>query len=276
MPSLRLLSPLIAASAAWTLTLPVSAGSSTNILQTDGAGVTSWVAKPAGTVTSVAQSFTGGLISVGGSPVTSSGTLALTVAGTSGGIPYFSGASTWASSAALAVNALVVGGGAGVAPATVTTGANILTALGVAVGSAGAPVINGGVLGTPSSGTLTNCSGLPIAGIASLGTNVATLMATGGAVANGFATLGGSGKLTAGQVPSAMTGATVYQGAWNANTNSPTIVRVASVFWAITTLYLRLALLRLMVSVLGLLEILSSSMVRFGRKFRSILPLLTP
>ena len=43
------------------------------------------------------------------------GTLALTVAGTSGGIPYFSSASTWATSAALAANAIVIGGGAGVA-----------------------------------------------------------------------------------------------------------------------------------------------------------------
>jgi hypothetical protein len=37
-------------------------------------------------------------------------------------------------------------------------GTNVATALGVAVGSAGAPVVNGGVLGTPSSGTLTNCT----------------------------------------------------------------------------------------------------------------------
>jgi hypothetical protein len=52
------------------------------------------------------------------------------VAGTSGGIPYFSSASTWATSAALAANALVVGGGAGAAPATVTTGTGVVTALG--------------------------------------------------------------------------------------------------------------------------------------------------
>lgn len=83
-----------------------------------------------GTVTSVAQSFTGGLISVSGSPVTTSGTLALTVAGTSGGIPYFSSASTWASSAALVANALVIGGGAGSAPSTITTGTGVVTALG--------------------------------------------------------------------------------------------------------------------------------------------------
>ena len=37
-------------------------------------------------------------------------------------------------------------------------GTNVLTALGTAVGSAGAVVVNGGVLGTPSSGTLTNCT----------------------------------------------------------------------------------------------------------------------
>lgn len=69
-----------------------------------------------GTVTSVAQSFTGGLISVAGSPITTSGTLALTVAGTSGGIPYFSSSSTWASSGALTSGAVVLGGGAGGAP----------------------------------------------------------------------------------------------------------------------------------------------------------------
>lgn len=83
-----------------------------------------------GTVTSVAQSFTGGLISVSGSPITGSGTLALTVAGTSGGVPYFSSASTWASSGALTANAIMIGGGAGAAPSTTSTAAGILTFLG--------------------------------------------------------------------------------------------------------------------------------------------------
>jgi hypothetical protein len=85
--------------------------------------------------------------------------LALTVAGTSGGVPYFSSASTWASSATLAANALVIGGGAGVAPATTTTGTGVVTALGVNTGTAGAFVVNGGALGTPSSGTVTNLTG---------------------------------------------------------------------------------------------------------------------
>ena len=75
-----------------------------------------------GTVTSVAQSFTGGIVSVAGSPVTTSGTLALTVAGTSGGVPYFSSASTWASSGALTQYGVVYGGGAGAAPSATSAG----------------------------------------------------------------------------------------------------------------------------------------------------------
>ncbi len=83
-----------------------------------------WAAPGSGTVSSAGTSFTGGLISVSGSPVTTSGTAALTVAGTSGGIPYFSSASTWASSAALTANLPVLGGGAGVAPSVGTVTGN--------------------------------------------------------------------------------------------------------------------------------------------------------
>lgn len=141
-------------------------------------GVTSAIqtqlnAKGSGTVTSV--SFTGGLISV----ATATTTPALTVAGISGGIPYFSSTSTWASSALLAANAIMIGGGAGAAPATTATGTGVLTALGINVGSAGAFVTFNGALGTPTSGTLTNCTGLPIStGVSGLGTGVATFLAT--------------------------------------------------------------------------------------------------
>jgi hypothetical protein len=41
-------------------------------------------------------------------------------------------------------------------------GTGVLTALAVNVGTAGAFVVNGGALGTPSSGTLTNATGLPL------------------------------------------------------------------------------------------------------------------
>jgi hypothetical protein len=136
----------------------LGAGTNGQVL-TLASGIPSWATPTTGTVTSVAQTFTGGIISVGGSPITTSGTLALTVAGTSGGIPYFTSASAWASSAALAANALMIGGGAGLAPSTITTGTGVVTALGVNTGSSGAFVVNGGGLGTPSSGTVTNLTG---------------------------------------------------------------------------------------------------------------------
>lgn len=79
--------------------------------------------------------------------------------GTSGGILYYSATGTLASSAALAASALVIGGGAGVAPSTTTTGTGVITALGINVGTAGSFVVNGGALGTPSSGTVTNLTG---------------------------------------------------------------------------------------------------------------------
>jgi hypothetical protein len=79
--------------------------------------------------------------------------------GTSGGVLYYSATGTLASSALLAASALVVGGGAGTAPSTITTGTGVTTALGVNIGSAGAFVVNGGALGTPSGGTVTNLTG---------------------------------------------------------------------------------------------------------------------
>ncbi len=42
-------------------------------------------------------------------------------------------------------------------------GTGVATALAVNVGSAGAPVVNGGALGTPASGNLANCTGYPVA-----------------------------------------------------------------------------------------------------------------
>ena len=56
-------------------------------------------------------------------------------------------------------------------------GTGVATALAVNVGSAGAIVVNGGALGTPSSGTLTNATGLPIStGVSGLGTGVAAAL----------------------------------------------------------------------------------------------------
>jgi hypothetical protein len=94
----------IAATGALAVNGAANYGTSGQVLTSAGNAPPTWTTPTTGTVTSVAQTFTGGLISVSGSPITGSGTLALTVAGTSGGIPYFSSASTWTSSAALTFN----------------------------------------------------------------------------------------------------------------------------------------------------------------------------
>ena len=104
------------------------------------------------------------------SDATVASTGALTLATVNSNVGVFGSATQ---SAAVTVNAkgLVTA----VSTATITPavgsitglGTGVATALAVNVGSAGAPVVNGGALGTPSSGTLSGCTGLPIAGLTS-------------------------------------------------------------------------------------------------------------
>jgi hypothetical protein len=138
-------------------------------IESDGTNYSAWVSSApsgSGTVTSVSETFTGGLISVAGVPITTSGTIALTVAGTSGGIPYFSGSTTWGSSAALTLNGVVLGGGAGGAPTVTTADSTTTHAL---FATAGAPAFRALVTGDlpaiswalPTTGTATSVATFP-------------------------------------------------------------------------------------------------------------------
>jgi len=155
----------------------LTAGTGVTITNASGA-ITINATGTGGTVTSVAQSFTGGLISVAGSPITSSGTLALTVAGTSGGIPYFSSASTWATSAALTQYGVVYGGGAGATPVATAAGTTgqVLTAT-----TGGAPTwqaAGGGVTFTTKTANYTAVNGDNIFADTSAGSFTITLPAS--------------------------------------------------------------------------------------------------
>lgn len=66
-----------------------------------------------GTVTSVGLSGPGGVFSVANSPITTAGTIALTAAGTTGGLTYFSNDTTISSSALITACLLIKSGGTG-------------------------------------------------------------------------------------------------------------------------------------------------------------------
>lgn len=162
----------------------------------------------------------GTILTTGATVTVAQGGTGLT-SGTSGGVLYYSASGTLASSAALAASAIVLGGGAGAAPATTTTGTGVVTALGVNVGTAGAFVVNGGALGTPSSGTVTNLTGT--ASININGTVGATTPNTGA-----FTTLSSTGNITitgTGILSVPQTGATQAINV-TANTDSNAVIKL--------------------------------------------------
>lgn len=119
-----------------------------------------------GTVTSVALTMPSGF-SVTGSPVTTSGTLAVSTTlngilkGNGTGFTTATASTDYAPPTTGTANQLIANNGTG-GFTNLTTGTGVVTALGVNTGSVGAFVVNGGALGTPTSATLTNATGLPL------------------------------------------------------------------------------------------------------------------
>lgn len=103
-----------------------------------------------GSVSSVALAAPA-IFTVSGSPVTTMGTLTLTAAGTSGGIPYFDSATSLASSGALTASRIVLGGGAGGSPTVLAAGTTTTVLHGNA---AGAPTFAAVNLAADVTGTL--------------------------------------------------------------------------------------------------------------------------
>ena len=113
----------------------------------------------------------------------------------------------------------------------------------VANGGTGAATLTGYVKGNGTS-AMTAAATIPSTDVTGLGTmstqNSNNINVTGGtmsgvtvtgyipttekAVANGVATLDGSGTVPISQLPAAVLGALSYQGTWNASTNTPTLV----------------------------------------------------
>lgn len=95
--------------------------------------------------------------------------------------------------ASLTSNGLVTTSGGNGTLGVTAPGTGVLTALGVNIGTAGSVVVNGGALGTPSGGTLTNATGLPIStGVAGLGSGVATALAAAPDATGGVVTFSGN------------------------------------------------------------------------------------
>lgn len=130
------------------------------------------------------QASAGGSVAIG--DVTGLGTgvaTALAVNVGSAGAPVIQNGALGTPSSGVATNltgtaaGLTAGAASSVAVGGITgLGTGVATAIAVNVGTAGSPVVNGGALGTPSSGTATNLSGTA----ASLTAGSCTKLATGG------------------------------------------------------------------------------------------------
>jgi hypothetical protein len=181
----------------------VAPSTSGNVLTSNGTTWSSSAPATSGTVTSVAASVPS-IFSISGSPITSSGTLAMTysgtalpvanggtalTAGTSGGVLAYTASGTLASSAALTQYGVVYGGGAGAVPVATAAGTNgqVLTATTAGAPSWASPATSGTVTSVAATvPSIFSISGSPIT---SSGTLAMTYSGTALPVANGGTSL---------------------------------------------------------------------------------------
>lgn len=169
-------------------------GTSGQLLTADGVGGQSWTTTGTGSVTGVTLTGPGGIFSVSGSPCTVSCTLGLSVAGTSGGVPYFSSGSTLTSSAGGSSTTLLHGG-ATPAFSAVSLTADVANTLPVANGGTGrATLTSNSVIvgnGTSAVGLVAEVDNLCLVGVAGSWTAASCATGTGSVTSVGLALTGG-------------------------------------------------------------------------------------
>lgn len=144
------------------------------VLTSDAAGVGTWVAPAASGMTNP-MTAVGDLIQG-----TTAGAPARLASVATGNVLISGGVTTASSWGKVGLTTHVSGtlpvanGGTGIT----SLGTGIATALGIAVGTAGAPVVLNGAGGTPSALVLTNATGLPVGSLTGLGTSIGTALAT--------------------------------------------------------------------------------------------------
>ena len=156
------------ANGAFNALAPSQTGNSGKYLTTDGSN-TSWGTNPLGTVTSVAATVPS-FLSIAGSPITTSGTLAISLSGTA--LPITSGGTGLTTTPAN--GALDIGNGTGFTRTTLTAGSGVTI-----TNASGSITINA----TGTGGTVTSVSGTGV---------VNGLTLTGTVTTSGSLTLGGT------------------------------------------------------------------------------------